>query len=297
MPGSSVGQSMHDTQQAVCGLRHRHTGRRAGSPYASMPRVPQLVHAGLWLCQCAHGHAQATTASRTLIARQSALRIGILITAVHTVTRRRGRDFRRPRAARTAVIMPEGMRVAVDVGQEKAMLRGQVERLREHNKRMREKDTEMMEARRKAAEVEELVTKTKESWTHKLASERNDFETGRDDVVARIGRYEKKCAENAARLAALEAELKEVKAGTAAKPASTGGGAKAASQKTGAESLSAILARAGLSKYLATFQEEELDVALLRSMDSEEMVSNMAELGMSASEAKRLADALAVEVS
>ena len=47
-----------------------------------------------------------------------------------------------------------------------------------------------------------------------------------------------------------------------------------------------------LDAYLATLQEEELDVELLRSMGREELGRNMASLGLTSAEVGRMADAL-----
>ena len=156
------------------------------------------------------------------------------------------------------------------------MLRGQVKRLGEHSERLRTNDLELKEARRHAAEGALSIEKVREMWEGKLALEQRDFELGRQEHAERVERYEKRHAADALRIRALEEEVASLKAAAA----------------RGSESLSALLARLDLSAHLSVLEDEELDVALLRSMGRDELASNMAQLGLKADEIARLATAL-----
>ena len=171
------------------------------------------------------------------------------------------------------------MPLAVDAGQNLGALRDEVERLTKHSEVMKT-DLEFKEARRKAAEGIDAVAKTRELWNNKLITATRNLELARQEDFERIARYEKKLAEDESRIRALEQAIAAFKA---AKP----------------ESLPTFLERLRLSKHLPALEEEELDVGLLRSMGTgEELRRNMAELGLSESEAQLMAaDLFAVDVS
>lgn len=176
------------------------------------------------------------------------------------------------------------MRVSIELGQEMVMLKEQVKRLKEHLEKLRKKDYELEAAQRLAAEAQAFVQKTKETWTHKLNAEEHEFAQKQQEDAERIARYEKKAEEDASRIALLEKEIASFKL--------------ASTTSSEGEPLSSLLDRLELSQHLATLQEEELDVELLRSMGENELRSNMAELGLSDAEVIRLSDALfAVDVS
>ena len=169
------------------------------------------------------------------------------------------------------------MPLAVDAGQNLGALRDEVERLTKHSELMKT-DLEFKEAKRRAAEGIDAVAKTRELWNNKLISATRNLELARQEDSERIARYEKKLAEDELRIQSLEKEINAFKAK--------------------AESLPAFLKRLRLSEHLAALEEEELDVGLLRSMGTrEELCRNMAELGLSDSEAQRMAaDLFAVAV-
>ena len=173
------------------------------------------------------------------------------------------------------------------------MLRGQVERLKKHNETLDKNDLELKEAKRAAAESLAAVEKTQALWNNKLYNARHDGEVAGKEDAERIARYEKRIADNAAKMAALEREAATLKA-AAGKPAHAAAPspAPAAAARVANEALPALLERLGLSAYRATLQDEDLDVALLSSMGRTELCSNMADLGMAPGEVTRLADAL-----
>ena len=167
------------------------------------------------------------------------------------------------------------MPLSVDTGHNLAGLREEVKMLKQHLKEREDNDVGMNAAKRKAAEMEELVASTRATWELKLFSEKRDFESSRKDSVDRIARYEKKIAENQKRISELEAiALKKVSA--SATP----------------ETLEAVLQRLGLTAYHQALDDEELDVPLLRSMGRDLLISNMTSLGLTEVEATRLASEL-----
>ena len=91
--------------------------------------------------------------------------------------------------------------------------------------------------------------------------------------------YVKRIAEDSKRIKVLEKELAVLKAA-----------APSAAMHT--ETLRELLQRLQLTAHLGTLEDEELDVGLLRSMGRVDLVQNMAQLGLSAGEAKRMAYSL-----
>lgn len=172
------------------------------------------------------------------------------------------------------------MPLGVDAGQELATLRAETKRLRKHNEDRKNKDTQLVQAKRQAAQLKDEVQRTREMWDAKVGAEMQQHAAAQREDVARIARYEKKSVEDARRIASLEQEIAALRATLAKVQAAD-------------ESLAGFLGRLKLEAYLPAFQDEELDVALLRSMGSrDELTSNMAELGLTPAEAARVADAL-----
>ena len=89
------------------------------------------------------------------------------------------------------------------------------------------------------------------------------------------------------RIRVLEKEVATLKASIALKTSAAAAAADAA-----AESLPSLLTRLQLKSHEAMLDSEELDVTLLKSMGRDDLLNNMVDLGMSADEAGRLADAL-----
>ena len=168
------------------------------------------------------------------------------------------------------------MPVATDLGQELGMFRDQVKRLKERAEQLRFCDTELTTAKRQAEDSIRHVAKTKEIWDTKIALEQRDFAIKQKEDAERIARYEKKAAEDAQRIAALEQEIASLRKRAEAD----------------SESLASLLGRLSLSQHLATLEEEELDVMLLRSMGREVLSTNMAEVGLTEAEIARLSSAL-----
>ena len=184
------------------------------------------------------------------------------------------------------------MPYAVDTGQELGTLRSQVKLLDEHNEKLRKNDLDLIEAKRLAAQGIENVQKTEAMWSTKMAMGVRNLDLARQEDMERIGRYEKKIADNAKRKEALQEELAALRAGQALAIA-------AAEAAAAAEGLPALLEKLHLTRYRAALEDEELDVPLLRSMGREVLLQSMDTLGMSTDEALRLADELCpgVEVS
>jgi hypothetical protein len=170
------------------------------------------------------------------------------------------------------------MPLAVDTGQNLMALRDEVKRLKKLNAERSNlhTDLELKEAKRLAADGIANVAKVRELWDAKLAAEQREFELGRKEDAERIARYEKRVADDAKRIRALEQEIAMLKAATAQE----------------AETLPVFMKRLSLEAHLSTLQDEELDVNLLRSMGREELECNMAELGMATGEIARLANEL-----
>ena len=170
------------------------------------------------------------------------------------------------------------MPISVDTGHCLSGLRDECKRLRAHLEARNTKDTMMMQAKRDVTQSKEAVARTKALWDNKIATEKVGFESSRRENAERMERYEKRLADDAKRIKALEQEVAALKAAAAA--------------RAPAESLPSLLRRLNLESHLAALEEEELDVGLLRSRGRDVMCSNMAELGLAAPEVARLADDL-----
>ena len=170
-----------------------------------------------------------------------------------------------------------------------------MKRLRAHNEKLKDNDIELKEAKRLAAEAEAAVTRTQQTWDHKIRLEQSSFDQKRQEDYERLQRLEKKAADSEARIAALQAEISSFKDIAAAAwgawdPVSVQLAAPAPPPAT--ESLSALLHRLDLSVHVATLEDEELDLPLLRSMGRSDLLTNMASLGLTPKGAARLADEL-----
>ena len=197
------------------------------------------------------------------------------------------------------------MPLAVDIGHNLGGLRGECERLRKHKAEIMVggRDQQLVEAKRLATQAASAVANVKATWDSKLYAEKRAFEDARREDAERMERYEKKCAENAARIASLEREIAALKgvSAAAAAPALNGAPparpAPAAScvpavKTTGEETLPAFMARLRLLPHVGTLEAEELDVPLLRSMGPDVLATNMAELGLTPEEVQRMSHAL-----
>ena len=165
-----------------------------------------------------------------------------------------------------------------------------MKRLSKHLEERRTKDTALMQAKRDAVESKEAVARMKAIWDNKLAKEQSDFEASRRETQERVARYEAKLAEQAKQIKLLQEEVASLKAVTA--PTAPRAPAPVPLPPAVAETLPSLLRRLHLEAHQSTFDDEELDVDLLRSMGRDELTGNMAELGLSTAEAARLADAL-----
>lgn len=179
------------------------------------------------------------------------------------------------------------MPLAVDTGQNLSAARDEVKRLKQNNEKLK-KDLELKQAKRLAAEGISAVETANEVWRAKLAAERREFEVGRRETNERIERYEVRIATNAARIRALEEEVAALKS----KLIVAGSVNKKSPVASASESLPALLQRLNLQAYQSRLEEEELDVALLRSMGREVLQLSMLEVGMSNSQVDVLATEL-----
>ena len=179
------------------------------------------------------------------------------------------------------------MPLAVDTGQNLSAARDEVKRLKQNNEKLK-KDIELKQAKRLAAEGISAVETANEVWRAKLAAERREFEVGRRETNERIERYEVRIATNAARIRALEEEVAALKS----KLMVAGSVNKKSPAASASESLPALLQRLNLQAYQSRLEEEELDVALLRSMGREVLQLSMLEVGMSNSQVDVLATEL-----
>ena len=138
------------------------------------------------------------------------------------------------------------------------------------------REAEIKEHKRVAAECRTQCEEVKAAGAAKLAAAQEQHAAERRGTAARIAEYVKRINADDLRVRALEKELSTLQ--------------KAAKQAAAAaDTLPALLQLLGLEKYRTSLEEEELDVPLLRSMGRDELVSNMAQLGMTADEAARLA--------
>jgi len=171
-------------------------------------------------------------------------------------------------------------------------LREEVERLRKRNAaRQPRTDTVLRDAKRQAADGLATVERTTQLWEDKLTNESRRHALERCEDEARINRYETRMAQNGTRIAALEREVAMLKAAAAEQPSAAAAPSTAAptSPASGSESLPELLKRLDLEAHAAALQEEEIeDVAILRSMGSDMLAGNMAEVGMNAAEIGRL---------
>jgi hypothetical protein len=141
------------------------------------------------------------------------------------------------------------------------------------------RDVDLKEAKRVAAESRVTVEEIKSTSAAKLAAQTKEHAAARREDAERVAAFVKRIAEDGKRISALEKELAALKA------------AELATVQFD-EPLAAFTARLGLSAYLATLEEEELDVELLRSMGRQDLATNMAQLGLTPDEISRMADAL-----
>jgi chromosome segregation ATPase len=158
-------------------------------------------------------------------------------------------------------------------------------KLHEERARLREqyaahtdsREAEMREHKRIAAENRKKAEEIKESAAARLAEQVRTHESARKEDADRCAAYVRRLAEDAKRIQALENEVAALRAAAANAPA---------------ESLPAFARRLRLDAHLSTLEEEELDVALLKSMGRADLTSNMAQLGLSPAEVARVADDL-----
>eukprot|EP00966_Prymnesium_polylepis_P168097 3886284-Prymnesium_polylepis.1 len=152
--------------------------------------------------------------------------------------------------------------VVGDDGSALPLLRKEVQKLRD---RLAERtplaDVELREAKRHAAEGRAAVEKTRLLWDEKLAAVAREHELARQDDAERIGRYEKRIAEDDKRIGALERELAALKAAAAEQAAAVTAAARRVAGESAAapETLAALLQRLDLRGHLSALEEEELD--------------------------------------
>jgi DNA repair exonuclease SbcCD ATPase subunit len=162
---------------------------------------------------------------------------------------------------------------------------------REIREQEEKRAVELQELRRTIAESRAKVEEIKADMSAKLAERKVAHDAVRRKDMETSAALAKRGAEDKDRLLALEREVTALKAA-----ARTGAPPSSACVTGTAEPLPALLARLGLSAHLSVLEDEELDVALLRSMGRDELASNMAQLGLGADEVARLASALGPEV-
>uniref|UniRef100_A0A7S2DZ32 Uncharacterized protein n=1 Tax=Haptolina brevifila TaxID=156173 RepID=A0A7S2DZ32_9EUKA len=177
---------------------------------------------------------------------------------------------------------PKGPKPLTDKDKEDLKLK--LIRLEEDRNRLREEYKLLSESREPAiknykniaAECRRKVEEIKSTSSAKLAAMAEQHERARQADAVCIAEFVKRNNEDANRINALERELASLKAAQVARD----------------DSLPAFLRRLNLDDHLAALEEEELDVALLRSMGRDELVSNMISLGLTETEAAHMAASL-----
>ena len=177
----------------------------------------------------------------------------------------------------------------------------QYERLKEERKKLIAARSEMApsrtaeidEAKRVAATSRQHIEEIKSTSALKLEALKGKHEAERREDASKCAAFVKRIADDGKRISALEKERASLKASIAATQAEAAAlAARRAAAAKAPETLAELLARLNLEAHLPALQEEELDLELLRSMDSAVLGNNMSELGMNAAEIARLSDEL-----
>ena len=147
----------------------------------------------------------------------------------------------------------------------------------EYNRHTETREAQYKELKRVAAENRVKADEIKAAGATRLAEQERAHDVLRKEDAAKMSQYLSRVAAGEKRIRALEQEVASLKAAAARAPS---------------EPLDCLLRRLDLAAHLAAFEDEELDVGLLRSMGRSELTLNMAQLGLSTTEAERLADEL-----
>ena len=139
---------------------------------------------------------------------------------------------------------------------------------------------EIKEAKRVVVECRRQAYGITETFAMRLAEQAREYESARRDDAARLANFVIQIASDSNRIRVLEKELAalQLAAKTPSPPAPL------QTQAQAGESLPAFLVRLQLSAHQGVFEEEELDMELLRSMGRVDLEQNMKTIGLSAAE-------------
>lgn len=163
----------------------------------------------------------------------------------------------------------------------------------EYHQLSESRKVELDEAKRTASECRKQVGDIKTEFSNKLAQLKCEHEQIRREDADKVAAYLKRINADEEKIRALEREVVGLRSQLTTESAAHTDQALASPEDVSSpDSLPAFLRRLGLEAYQPRLEEEELDVALLRSMEPEVMKMSMAEVGMSKQQIDRMISAL-----